>query len=319
MKGTPIMWTTFMLNKESPPERRGIWKVGRIGSIRPVLRMEDLAGSPSHKARASSFAPFQNAPASVLRAALKKTGNIRAFTLFELMIVLSIIVILATMGLIGYQAAVPPGAVNAARNELHGLLRFAREQAIVRGSGAMLIMNYDNTDRAKFLRYAGVVVEEEYQSGNWLAAHSGIYLPEGVYFVPQTVDALTDGFGFDALWPADLEAKSVYNCTNAGSGLAIGGVQYPVSQSVVFDSSDPDEVNWIGFQFGPDGRIEKADFSACSVGTGYQNKQLVLGLAEYDAVDVLQFERSEAAVGIVVRLNGVSYAFDDLSEIVSAP
>ena len=60
-----------------------------------------------------------------------------AFTLFELVIVLSIIVILATMGLVGYQASVPPGAVNAARNELHGLLRFARQQAIDRGSNAI--------------------------------------------------------------------------------------------------------------------------------------------------------------------------------------
>ena len=91
--------------------------------------------------------------------------------------------------------------MNAARNELHGLLRFAREQAIVRGSNAMLIINYDKSDSSKFLRYAGVIVEEEYQSGGWLAAHQGIYLPEGVYFVPQTVDSLTDGFTFDDLWP----------------------------------------------------------------------------------------------------------------------
>ena len=247
---------------------------------------------------------------------LRKNKSNRGFTLLELVIVLSIIVILATMGLVGYQASVPPGAVNAARNELHGLLRFAREQAIVRGSSSMLIINYDNSDRAKFLRYAGVVVEEEYESGNWIAAHSGIYLPEGVYFVPQTVDALTDGFALDGLWPADTEAKSIYNCTNSGSGLAIGGVLYPVSQSIVFDSGDPDEVDWIGFQFGPDGRIDKADFGACASVAGNQNKQLVLGLAEYDAAEILQFERSEAAVGIVVRLNGVSYAFEDLSEII---
>ncbi len=32
----------------------------------------------------------------------------RGFTLFEIVVVLSIIVVLATMGMIGYQAAVPP-------------------------------------------------------------------------------------------------------------------------------------------------------------------------------------------------------------------
>ena len=304
-----------MLSKDSLNAQLSIWKVGRTGSVLRVPRMEDRADK-SRRSQPKADTPCQANRSFFFLPFLRTPKSKRGFTLFELVVVLSIIVILATMGLIGYQAAVPPGAVNAARNELHGLLRFAREQAIVRGSNTMLIINYDNTDRAKFLRYAGVVVQEEYESEYWIAAHSGIYLPEGVYFVPQTLDAPTDGFTLDALWPAAKEAKSVYNCTNSRSGLAIGGVQYPVSQSIVFDSGDPAEVDWIGFQFGPDGRIDKADFGACASVAGNQNKQLVLGLAEYDAAEILQFERSEAAVGIVVRLNGVSYAFEDLSEII---
>ncbi|MGY8695306.1 MAG: hypothetical protein ACKVGW_14070, partial [Verrucomicrobiia bacterium] len=84
-------------------------------------------------------------------------------------------VILSTMGFVAYEATAPPGAVNAGRNTLHGLMRFAREQAIMRGSNAMLIINYDSSDADKFLRYAGVIVEEEYNSTNWKAAHSGVY------------------------------------------------------------------------------------------------------------------------------------------------
>ncbi len=241
-----------------------------------------------------------------------------AFTLFELVIVLSVIVILATMGLVGYQASVPPGAVNAARNELHGLLRFAREQAIVRGTNAMLIINYDKSESSKFLRYAGVIVEEKYQSGGWLAAHQGIYLPEGVYVVPQTVDSLTDGFAFDDLWPsagADPDMRSEYFCTGGGSGSSIGAIEYPVVNPVALDASTGDEQDWIGYQFGPDGRVRKADFSVCSGATGILGNHIVLGLASYQPAGTLQFERSEHTVGIFLRINGVSYAVDDSNEL----
>lgn len=239
----------------------------------------------------------------------------RGFTLFELVVALSIVVILATLGMIGYQSATPPGAVSAARNELHGLLRFSRQQAILRGSNAMLIINYNESDPEKFLRYAGVIVEDGYNSANWQAAHSGVYLPEGVYFVPQIVDGATDGFAFEATWPADDELKSQYDCTNGASSLAIGGVEYPVRQDVSLDAALGNEQDWIGFQFGPDGRVDKVDFSACSGATGNQDKRLVLGLAGYEGGTRLTFVDSDKAMGVVVRVNGVSYAVDDLSSL----
>lgn len=127
----------------------------------------------------------------------------KGFTLIELVVVLSIMVILATLGIVGYQSSFPPGVISAARNEIHGMLRFARQQAITQGSNSILIVNYEKADTEKFLRYVGVIAEDEYNSGNWNAAHSGVYLPEGVFFVPQIVDGATDGFSFDAAWPAD--------------------------------------------------------------------------------------------------------------------
>lgn len=242
-------------------------------------------------------------------------NRVAAFTLFELVVTLSIVVILATLGMIGYQSATPPGAVSAARNELHGLLRFAREQAIVRGSNAMVIVNYDKDDPDKFLRYAGVIVEDEYNSTDWMAAHSGVYLPEGVYFVPRVVDGATDGFAFETQWPADDGFKSIYDCTNGVSSFAIGAIEYPVRQTVDLDAALGDEQDWIGIQFGPDGRVDKVDFSACGGATGNQDKQLILGLAEYNGGTTLTFVDSDKAMGIVVRVNGVSYAVDDPSAL----
>ncbi len=250
------------------------------------------------------------------RKQLRGQGRSKSgFTLLEMIVVLSIMITLSTMGFVAYQASAAPGAVNAARNTLHGLLRFARNQAIMQGSNAMLIINYDSADEEKFLRYAGVIVEEEYNSTNWKAAHSGVYLPKGVYFVPQSSeDAETDGFGFDALWPlagADPDVRSQYYCSNGVSTKAIGAIEYPVMSTVALDAATGEEQNWIGYQFGPDGRVKGVGFSVCSAAGGSQSNHLVVGLARYESGGGLLFENSEQAKGVMLRLNGVSYAVDD--------
>lgn len=240
------------------------------------------------------------------------------FTLLELVVVLSIMLILSTMGFVAYQASTPPGAVNAGRNTLHGLMRFAREQAIMRGSNAMLIINYDSDDPEKFLRFAGVIVEEEYNSTNltnWNAAHSGVYLPKGVYFVPQSDgDMEADGFGFDAQWLL-ADVRSQYHCSNGDSTKAIGGVEYPVLNTIGLDAATEEEPggerDWIGYQFGPDGRVKGVDFAACSADGGSQSNHIVVGRARYQTEGGLLFEDSEQARGLFIRLNGVSYAVDD--------
>ena len=233
------------------------------------------------------------------------------FTLLKLVVVLSIMLILSTMGFVAYQASTPPGAVSAARNELHGLLRFARNQAIMRGSNSMLIINYDSSDEEKFLRYVGVIVEEEYNSTIWKAAHSGVYLPKGVYFVPQSDgDMEADGFGFDAQWLL-ADVRSQYHCSNGDSTKAIGGVEYPVLNTIALDASTGEEQDWIGYQFGPDGRVKGVDFAACSADGGSQSNHIVVGMARYQTEGGLLFENSEEARGFFIRLNGVSYAVDD--------
>ena len=241
---------------------------------------------------------------------LKNSGRSQSgFTLLELVVVLSIMVILSTMGFVAYEATAPPGAVNAGRNTLHGLMRFAREQAIMRGSNAMLIINYDSSDADKFLRYAGVIVEEEYNLEDWTAAHSGVYLPKGVYFVPQSGEG-ADGFEFDAQWLL-ADVRSQYHCSNGDSTKAIGGVEYPILNTIYLDASTGEEQDWIGYQFGPDGRVKGVDFAACLADGGSQSNHIVVGTARYQSEGGLLFQDSEQARGFIIRLNGVSYAVDD--------
>lgn len=241
---------------------------------------------------------------------LKNSGRSQSgFTLLELVVVLSIMVILSTMGFVAYEATAPPGAVNAGRNTLHGLMRFAREQAIMRGSNAMLIINYDSSDADKFLRYAGVIVEEEYNLEDWKAAHSGVYLPKGVFFVPQSGEG-ADGFEFDAQWLL-ADVRSQYHCSNGDSTKAIGGVEYPILNTIYLDASTGEEQDWIGYQFGPDGRVKGVDFAACLADGGSQSNHIVVGTARYQSEGGLLFQDSEQARGFIIRLNGVSYAVDD--------
>jgi prepilin-type N-terminal cleavage/methylation domain-containing protein len=245
---------------------------------------------------------------------LKNSGRSQSgFTLLELVVVLSIMVILSTMGFVASEATAPPGAVNAGRNTLHGLMRFAREQAIMRGSNAMLIINYDSSDADKFLRYAGVIVEEEYNLEDWKAAHSGVYLPKGVFFVPQSGEG-ADGFEFDAQWLL-ADVRSQYHCSNGDSTKAIGGVEYPVLNTIRLDAATEEEPggeqDWIGYQFGPDGRVKGVDFAACSADGGSQSNHIVVGTARYQPEGGLLFQDSEQARGFIIRLNGVSYAVDD--------
>ncbi len=186
----------------------------------------------------------------------------------------------------------------------------------------MLIVNYDETDPDKFLRYVGVIVEEEIGSGDWLAAHSGIYLPRGVYFVPRnTGSPPTSAFTFDSAWPAEMtdddededmpDMRSEYVCTINSSVNAIGPVEYPVKGTVRLDASTGNVQDWIGFQFGPDGNSKKAAFSACSGPGGIVWNQIVLGLASIQPDGILLFEGSDKTVGIALRANGISFAVDD--------
>ena len=72
----------------------------------------------------------------------------------------------------------------------------ARAQAILKQSRARLIIYADeptNEEEAdKFLRYFGVVVETEPDSGIWQTALQGEYLPEGIYFIPEAGTATID-------------------------------------------------------------------------------------------------------------------------------
>ena len=129
-------------------------------------------------------------------------------TLIELVVVLSILVFTATLGIGGYQSGFPPGVISAARKEITGCC--FRPKAV---DHTRQQFNTDcklgKTYIEKFLCYVGVVEEDNYDSGNWSAAHSGVYLSEGVFFVSQIVDTVSNKIRDFAKFDIDSRIKWV--------------------------------------------------------------------------------------------------------------
>ena len=107
-----------------------------------------------------------------------------AFSLLELLVVISIIAVLMTIGSYGIKNFSKASGVSAAIPIAQGVFSQARFLAIEKGTNTRVMMHADNrTDslnRERNLRY--MVVQYEDDGGNWVTASKGIKLPEGVYY-----------------------------------------------------------------------------------------------------------------------------------------
>lgn len=116
----------------------------------------------------------------------------RAFTLVELLVVISIILIASSVIFLGSGGG--DGAkLSSSQRIVSGIAQGARGQAILKNAETRLIIHNDPSDPEKYLRYFGIVYWGEDSGGveGWLAATQGTYLPEGIYFSEE----LSQDFG----------------------------------------------------------------------------------------------------------------------------
>lgn len=108
-----------------------------------------------------------------------------AFTLIELLVVISIILIASSIIFIGAGGG-EGAALSSSLRITSGIAKGARGQAILKNARTRLIIHNDiDTDIEKFRRFFGIIYEEPADSGQWIAATQGTYLPEGIYFNPD--------------------------------------------------------------------------------------------------------------------------------------
>ena len=106
------------------------------------------------------------------------------FTLLELLVVIAVIGIL--LGFLGLNlTGGGAAAMGAAQRTVGSLLQQTRIQAIMNGVEARLLLFEDPEDEERYHRFLRVVVMKD---GEWAPVGEGVYLPDGVYVVPQETD-----------------------------------------------------------------------------------------------------------------------------------
>jgi len=222
------------------------------------------------------------------------------FTLLEMIVTLSLIAILSSIVYVSSNHGFEDRALARASSDVGLMVKAARAEAIMAGRDARLIVNLDDADADRFLRYVGVVTRDADESTKWVASHPGIALPEGIYVVPESSAGVIFGN-----WDESISTrKSRYNCSNGGVA-AVVDLEYPVLQAV----SEGGGVNWMVYQFSPDGRLDTVD--GCAGSLPSQNNQIVLAPAELNGSSKLEFNDSSDIGGLVIRQNGTAIGIEN--------
>lgn len=123
-----------------------------------------------------------------------------AFTLVELLVVISIILIASSIIFIGGGDG-DSASLSSSLRITSGVAKGARGQAILKNAKTRLIIHNDldaNVD--KYRRFIGIVYEDTSTAidTDWIAATQGVYLPEGIYFDPVASAAGGSGSGWSS-------------------------------------------------------------------------------------------------------------------------
>lgn len=145
----------------------------------------------------------------------------KGFTLFELLVSMSVVAILALVTLATVKLRPDAIAIEEAANRVANLGLVARSQAILKGGRARLLINYNPSDIEGYLRQIGVVVETAYNSGKWITVDRGFYLPKGVRFTSTNPDlGLLQSFSLN--FPSnDSESDAGATATDSKPWLAL--------------------------------------------------------------------------------------------------
>lgn len=155
-----------------------------------------------------------------------------AFTLIELLTVIGIMALMATVLGLALREGSPAVALQSAQGTVASLLAAARGRAALSQNRSMLVVDADPAADS-FLRGVHIAVETAPNSGQWLLTGDGTVLPRGIFVVPGSADMSGATFaasdGSTTPWP--VERRSSLEMAPAGcvtpaaenpSGLYLG-------------------------------------------------------------------------------------------------
>ncbi|MEO6873383.1 MAG: type II secretion system protein [Opitutaceae bacterium] len=143
---------------------------------------------------------------------MKTTRQVAGFTLIELLAVVGLMTVLAGGLGLALRDGSPTSALESAQAAMASLVAAARNQAVLSGSRAMVIIEAGADDR-NFLRRMQIAIETMPATDQWRIVDEGIVLPVGIYVVPGSdpVDgaAFDSGAGGVPPWPTGRKSSLV--------------------------------------------------------------------------------------------------------------
>lgn len=233
----------------------------------------------------------------------------RGFSLVELLAVITIIAIMAAV--IGVAIKPNEGAsLRSAQSAATSMFQAARTVASMRRTEARVIIYKDGAgeDREqKFLRYMGVVYWGDRTPNNgsdnfeWIPANSGMYLPSGVYYIP-------DGSVGTMVVQGDEVAEEIQVSDEAPTA----NIRFPVT------TGDADE--WYYYSFDDSGSA-RSTMDASGNNDSFAGRAVVFASGDLDPTAgeprvVVNNEFSTA--GFVIRRIGGVLALNEYDQVDAA-
>ena len=119
----------------------------------------------------------------------------RGFTLVELLIVLSLVMVASSVVVLSTGSG-DGVSLKASQRIISGVAQGARGQAILKQTKSRLIIYADrgaNFEEDKYLRFVGIVTQDEKNPKKWVSATKGTRLPKGIYFNPNVSEFISGG------------------------------------------------------------------------------------------------------------------------------
>ncbi len=111
------------------------------------------------------------------------------FTLVEMLVVISIITVMLTVGSLGLRNLSKARGVSAGLPIAEAVFAEARSVALGKGTKTRVLISAEQDNHDRYLRYMAIAYMElnndGQETGNWIIASRGSKLPEGVYFTKK--------------------------------------------------------------------------------------------------------------------------------------